>query len=257
MKVKVGDTVTLIDEQGKKFVVEITKDIKKIKGLGVIDTTKFANLNYGEKTEIGNKRCVILPASFKDHIDCLRRRAQIILPKDSAHIIMNCSIKPGDTVVEVGSGSGALTIALAKSVAPNGKVISYERRKDFADVALYNIKRAGLEKYVEFKLKDAKEGIEERNVNSIVIDVPDPWDLIENAWNSLKVGGYFCSYSPLISQVEKTVKTLLHEYPFTEVYTIETLQREIIVLERGTRPSFDMLGHTGYLTFARKILVKD
>lgn len=87
------------------------------------------------------------------------------------------------------------------------------------------------------------------------MDIPEPWELVDIAWDSLKIGGYFCSYSPLISQVEKTVKKL-REHPFVEVYVLETLQREMIVLEKGVRPSFNMLGHTGYLTFARKTLAK-
>jgi len=253
MRVELGDNVTIIDDKGKKFVINITKDVKKVKGLGIVNSEDFIGKRYGEVLEIGNKRCVILPVSFKDHIDCLRRKAQIILPKDSAQIIMNCSIKPGDKIVEIGSGSGALTIALAKSVLPNGKVISYEKRKDFIEIAQYNIKKAGLEKYVEFKLRDAKEGIDEKNMDTIIMDVPDPWELVDTAWNSLKIGGYFCSYSPLISQAEKTVRKL-REHPFVEVYVLETLQREMIVLEKGVRPSFNMLGHTGYLTFARKTL---
>jgi len=179
----------------------------------------------------------------------------VCLEEDSAQIIMNCSIKPGDKVVEIGSGSGALTIALAKTVAPNGKVVSYDKRKDFIEIAQYNIEKAGLEKHVEFKLRDAKNGIDEKNIDSIIMDISQPWELVDIAWGSLKIGGYFCSYSPLISQVEKTVKKL-RDHPFVEVYVLETLQREMIVLEKGVRPSFNMLGHTGYLTFARKALAK-
>ncbi|MCD6108107.1 MAG: tRNA (adenine-N1)-methyltransferase [Thermoplasmata archaeon] len=255
MKVKLGDNVTIIDDKGKKFVINITKGAKKVKGLGIINSEEFIGERYGDVLEIGNKKCVILPASSKDYIDCLKRKAQIILPKDSAQIIMNCSIKPGDKVVEIGSGSGALTIALAKTVAPNGKVVSYDKRKDFIEIAQYNIEKAGLEKHVEFKLRDAKNGIDEKNIDSIIMDISQPWELVDIAWGSLKIGGYFCSYSPLISQVEKTVKKL-RDHPFVEVYVLETLQREMIVLEKGVRPSFNMLGHTGYLTFARKTLAK-
>ena len=93
----------------------------------------------------------------------------------------------------------------------------------------------------------------EKQLDSIVIDIPNPWETVEHSWKALKVGGYFCSYSPLISQVEKTVNEL-HKHNFIEIKTIENIQREMVVSTHGTRPSFNMLGHTGYLTFARKIL---
>jgi len=85
-----------------------------------------------------------------------------------------------------------------------------------------------------------------------IIDIPNPWDAVNTAYNSLKIGGYLCCYSPLISQVEKTVKEI-KKHGFIEIKTFENIQREMIVSDHGTRPSFDMLGHTGYLTFARKI----
>ncbi|MCG2827175.1 MAG: tRNA (adenine-N1)-methyltransferase, partial [Thermoplasmatales archaeon] len=106
--------------------------------------------------------------------------------------------------------------------------------------------------YVEIKLGDVTESIDEKNADAVILDIPNPWDAVKNAYNALKVCGHFCSYSPTMNQVEKTVKTLKHD--FIEIKTFETLQREIVVGEGGVRPSFDMLGHTGYVTFARKIL---
>ncbi|MBA3044047.1 tRNA (adenine-N1)-methyltransferase, partial [archaeon] len=178
---------------------------------------------------------------------------QIILPKDSAIIMLYCDVKNGCRIVEAGVGSGALTIALANFVRPDGKIISYEKRNDFADFAKRNIENAGLGEYVEIKLGDVTESIDEKNADAVILDIPNPWDAVKNAYNALKVCGHFCSYSPTMNQVEKTVKTLKHD--FIEIKTFETLQREIVVGEGGVRPSFDMLGHTGYLTFARKAKV--
>lgn len=225
---------------------------RKIKGFGVIEPKKFIGIRYGTKIKINQKNVWVLKPSSFDRWASLRRKAQIILPKDSAHIIINCSIVPGSIVVEGGIGSGSLTCILSQIVGEKGKVISYERRKDFRKFAEENLRNVGLGKNVEIKEKDITEGIDEKEVDAVILDIPNPWDVVEHAYNALKIGGYFCSYSPLISQVEKTVKTL-RNYPFIEIKSIETLQREIIVLERGTRPSFDMLGHTGYLTFARKV----
>jgi tRNA (adenine57-N1/adenine58-N1)-methyltransferase len=183
----------------------------------------------------------------------LKRRAQIILPKDAAHIIINCSIESGKTVLEAGIGSGSLTMALATAVAPDGRVISYDKREDFIEHAMKNLKTSKLEKYVTTKIKDITKGIDEKNLDAIILDIPNPWDSVDYVWNALRPGGYFCTYSPLLSQVEKTVKKV-KENNFIEIKTFENIQREMIVTDYGTRPSFDMLGHTGYLTFARKIL---
>ena len=167
---------------------------------------------------------------------------------------MNCSIESGQKVMEAGIGSGSLTTALANTVGSNGKIISYDNREDFIKHALKNLKRANLEKFVETKLKDVTTGISEKNLDAIILDIPNPWDAVEHAYKALKPGGYLCTYSPLTSQVENTVKEI-KKHNFIEIKTIENIQRKMVVSDKGMRPSFDMLGHTGYLTFARKVLL--
>jgi len=247
-----NDIVVLLDEKGKKTLIRIEEGMKKIRGLGVFDPGKLKGKKLGEKTRIGNREFIIMKPSVVDKIETIERKAQIILPKDSAIIMLYCDVKNGCRIVEAGVGSGALTIALANFVRPDGKIISYEKRNDFADFAKRNIENAGLGEYVEIKLGDVTESIDEKNADAVILDIPNPWDAVKNAYNALKVCGHFCSYSPTMNQVEKTVKTLKHD--FIEIKTFETLQREIVVGEGGVRPSFDMLGHTGYVTFARKIL---
>ena len=247
-----NDIVVLLDEKGKKTLIRIEGGMKKIRGLGVFDPGKLKGKKLGEKTRIGNREFIIMEPDIVDKIETIERKAQIILPKDSAIIMLYCDVKNGCRIVEAGVGSGALTIALANFVRPDGKIISYEKRNDFADFAKRNIENAGLGEYVEIKLGDVTESIDEKNADAVILDIPNPWDAVKNAYNALKVCGHFCSYSPTMNQVEKTVKTLKHD--FIEIKTFETLQREIVVGEGGVRPSFDMLGHTGYVTFARKIL---
>ena len=253
--VKKGETVVLIDASYQKFFINTDGKTNKYKGVGVIDPGFLVGLEFGKKIEIGNKEFWILKPSVMDKLEGLKRKAQIILPKDSAHIILNCSIEPGQKVLEAGIGSGSLTIALVNAVAPDGMVISYDKRTDFIDHALKNLKTMGYDKYISTKNKDVTNDISEKNLDAIILDIPDPWNAVSHAWNSLKTGGYLCAYSPLISQVEKTVKEI-HKHCFIEVKTYENIQREMIVSEHGTRPSFNMLGHTGYLTFARKIIKK-
>jgi tRNA (adenine57-N1/adenine58-N1)-methyltransferase len=252
-KVKKNDTVVLIDISYRKFIIDTSGKTDKVKGVGVIDPSTLVGKNYGEQLEIGNKQFWILLPSLQDKLQGLKRRAQIILPKDSAHIIMNCSIESGNTVLEAGIGSGSLTIALANAVAPNGKVVSYDNREDFIEHAMKNLKTAKLDNRVTTKVKDVTKGIGEKELDAVILDIPNPWKAVSHAWKALKPGGYLCSYSPLISQVEKTVKEI-EKNSFIEVKTIENIQREMVVSDCGTRPSFNMLGHTGYLTFARKVL---
>lgn len=252
-KVVKGDSVVLIDSAYRKIIIDTKDKTNKFKGVGIMDPISLVGKYYGKQLKIENKMFWILKPSLQDKLQSLKRRAQIILPKDAAHIIINCSVESGNTVLEAGIGSGSLTMALATAVAPDGRVISYDKREDFIEHAMKNLKTAQLEKYVTTKIKDVTNGIDEKNLDAVILDIPNPWDSVDYVWNALSPGGYLCTYSPLLSQVEKTVKKV-RKNNFIEIKTFENIQREMIVTDYGTRPSFDMLGHTGYLTFARKIL---
>jgi tRNA (adenine57-N1/adenine58-N1)-methyltransferase len=250
--VEPGDIVVLVDETLRKIIVDTNGKTDRIGGIGVIDPKTLVGKEYGQKLQLGSKQFWLLVPSLLDKLQGLHRQAQIILPRDAAHILMNCSIEPGQTVLEAGIGSGSLTIALASAVAPNGKVISYDIREEFIDHAMKNLRQANLLQHVTTKIKDVTQGIDEKDLDAVILDIPNPWTVVQHAWDALKVGGYLCAYSPLISQVEQTVRTI-EQHPFIECKTFENIQREMIVSKHGTRPSFEMLGHTGYLTFARKV----
>ncbi|MCK5559978.1 MAG: tRNA (adenine-N1)-methyltransferase [Thermoplasmata archaeon] len=226
---------------------------EKIKGLGVFSSGKLIGMEYGTSIEIGRRKFLMLRPSILDKLDTLQRKAQIITAKDSAVISLHCDVKSGDTIIEGGLGSGALTLVLANLVRPDGKVITYETSPINMKVGLNNLKNAGLDKFVVVKHQDITRGITEENIDAVILDIPEPWHVVEHAYKILKAGGHFSSYSPTINQVETTINELRNNN-FTQPYTLETLQREIVVGTGGTRPSFEMLGHTGYLTFARKIL---
>jgi tRNA (adenine57-N1/adenine58-N1)-methyltransferase len=251
--VEKGDVVTLIDEKENIYLIDTKLPINKYKGVGVFNPEELINLEYGSIKQIGSKQFRILPISLPDALQGMKRKAQIIIAKDAGQIIINCSITPGKKILEAGIGSGSLTIVLASMIAPNGKVISYDLRQDFIDHAMKNINKIGLTHLVEAKIQDVTEGIDEKELDAVILDIPNPWLAVEHSWKALKPGGFFCSYSPLISQVEQTVDELSKQ-SFIKLKTIETLEREIIVKKYGSRPSFSMLGHTGYLTFARKII---
>jgi tRNA (adenine57-N1/adenine58-N1)-methyltransferase len=146
-----------------------------------------------------------------------------------------------------------MTIVLAHFVAPEGTVVSYEKREDFAQLVAKNIKRAGMEGVADVKVQDALDGIGEKDFDCVVVDIPNPWDILGQVHESLKPSGHLAVYVPTVNQMEKAVREL-RRLPFIDIRSIEILQRGMEVGERGSRPSFEMLGHTGYLTFARKLV---
>jgi len=186
-----------------------------------------------------------------DILPKLTRGPQIITLKDAALISAFTGISSGDLVVDAGSGSGFLAIYMGNLVKPDGRVISYERRADFASLAERNVKKAGLEKYVEIKNKDIFNGIDEKNVDVITLDLPEPWSAVKHSKLALEKGGFLVSYVPTIEQVRHFVlecgkNGLEHEK------TVECMIREMVLHERGTRPQIKGIMHTGYITFVRK-----
>jgi tRNA (adenine57-N1/adenine58-N1)-methyltransferase len=196
---------------------------------------------------------VALKPNLCDYIFKTNRRTQISYPKDISLIIMYSGIGPGSRVVEAGTGTGALTSAIAHYIQPTGRVYSYELRQEFQNNAKRNLGRVGLLDYVELKEGDITERIEEKDLDAVFLDMATPWLVVPHAYTALKGSGMLVSFSPTIDQVVKVVEVST-EYGFVGVETSETLIR-FMQVERGkTRPQTVMTGHTGYLTFARKAI---
>ena len=249
-----ADRFLLLDAAGKKHLVTAEGLTTKVPGLGVIKTDALL-ASIGRRLAIGSRSLLVLTPSVRDEIGNVRRQAQIIAPKDAPAIVWNCDVKAGDFVLEAGAGSGALTIILARAVGPTGRVVSFDIRQDFLDVARENVTAARLASRVEFKIGDVRKGISEREADAFILDVPDPWQCVGTAVDALRTCGHFASFTPNVEQVAQTV-VALRASTFVEVRTIEIIEREIEVRETGTHPSFAPLGHTGYLTFARKVVEK-
>ena len=267
----------IIDEREKKYLIK--KDVNKFgNDLGVIDLE-----NVEEGTAIvshNNHTFYLVEPTIYDIVKKMKRSVTTLLPKDIGMILTYCGIEDGETVVEAGTGSGALTIYLANAVGKNGKVITYEKRPEFAKIARKNLeivgavkknqKIIGLEENEEEnepetdddnnddglynviqKIGDITEGIEEKDVDVIVLDMPDPWNVVEHAKNSLnKAKGRIAIYVPYIEQAKKSVEAL-KEHGFLDIQTVECIVRDIEITNKGVRPSTRMIGHTGYITFAR------
>ncbi len=200
------------------------------------------------------ERFLAFRPTLSEYVLEMPRGAQVIYPKDLGMILLWADIFPGAVVVEAGTGSGALTMALVRAVGPSGKVISYEIREDFARRAQRNIEAfLGPTENLELRRADIYEGIPESGVDRILLDLPEPWHVVPHAAKSLRPGGIFLSYLPTIVQVQQLVETLHGSGAFALIETIEALVRPWSVSGRSVRPEHRMVAHTGFITTARKL----
>ena len=251
-KIEEGNYVLLYLNSRKTYLVKVETGKNFHTHKGFIKFDDLIGKEYGCTIEsnLGIEFVALRPL-LRDYIVKSVRRTQINYPKDIALIVMFSGIGPGSHVVEAGTGTGALTTALAHYVKPHGKVYSYEIREEFIKVAEKNLKRAGLSDFVELKKGDVTAKIEERNIDAVILDLATPWLVVPNAYEALKPCGTMVSFSPTIDQVIKTVEAL-KENGFIYIETVECLVRQMQVKRGKTRPHTLMTGHTGYITFARK-----
>lgn len=249
-----GADVFLYLDRRRTYLVRVEAEKSFHTHKGYIQLGDLIGKEYG--TRIASSmdiEFVALKPNLCDYIFKTNRRTQISYPKDISLIIMYSGIGPGSRVVEAGTGTGALTSAIAHYIQPTGRVYSYELRQEFQNNAKRNLERVGLLDYVELKEGDITERIEEKDLDAVFLDMATPWLVVPHAYTALKGSGMLVSFSPTIDQVVKVVEVLT-EYGFVGVETSETLIR-FMQVERGkTRPQTVMTGHTGYLTFARKAI---
>jgi len=236
----------LIKEDKKFFVKDITKDYHT--QYGFIKAKDLKKKSGKVKTNTG-KELSILEPGFIDVYKKIKRDAQIMLLKDIAVIIAETGINSKSSVVDAGAGSGALACFLAHHVK---QVTTYEIRKDHIKVVENNIKLLNL-KNVKIKNKDVYKKIDEKNVDLITLDLPEPWRAVESAKKALKTGGFLVSYLPTVLQVVNFVKNIRKNKDFSYVKTCELLEREWKIIEKIARPKNQMIAHTGFLTFVRKV----
>ncbi len=249
-----GDDVLLYLNRKRTFLVKVEKDKSFHTHKGFVQLDYLIGKTHGTRvmSNTGTEFVALKPL-LSDFVFKSQRKTQITYPKDVALIVMFSGIGPGSRVVEAGTGTGALTTALAHYVRPEGHIYSYEIRSEFIDVAVKNLKRAKLLDVVEFKNKDVTLGIDETEVDSVVLDLATPWLVVPHAFSALRGSGTLVSFSPTIDQVVKTVEAL-QENSFIDVQTVECILRGMQTERGKTRPETLMTGHTGYITFARKAL---
>ncbi len=249
-----GDHIILVLEPRRTYMVKVEagKTFHTHKGYVKLDELIGKPFGATLQSSLGAQFTALNP-TLTDYIMKSSRQTQITYPKDAALIVMFSGIGPGSRVVESGTGTGALTTALAHYVKPDGKIYTYELRQEFQKNAEKNLKRANLLDYVELKSGDVTAGIEERDVDAVVLDLAVPWLVVPHAYAALKSSGTLVSFSPTIDQVVKTAEAL-KENGFLLVETVECLMRAMQVERGKTRPQTLMTGHSGYITYARKAL---
>ncbi|HYU88613.1 MAG TPA: tRNA (adenine-N1)-methyltransferase [Candidatus Bathyarchaeia archaeon] len=224
---------------------------------GYLDLKDLVGLEYGVfvKTSLGQLLAVFKPRLL-ELVNSFSRPTQIMYPKDIGYAIYQLGLKDGDTVIEVGTGSGALTGALAQAVAPNGRVYTYENREEFLRSAKKNVEKTGLSSQVTFRNMDPSEGFLELNADAAVIDLGDPWKMVGPAWEALAGGGMLAGFTPTVNQLEKLAEAL-RKGGFLVFEAVELLMREFKTETGKVRPESRMIGHTAYVTIARKVIVKE
>jgi tRNA (adenine57-N1/adenine58-N1)-methyltransferase len=252
--IREGEDVLLYLDRKRTYLIRVEKGKSFHTHKGFLQLDDLVGKEYGTRivSSMGVEFMVLKP-TIVDYIFKVQRKTQISYPKDIALILMFSGVGPGSRVVEAGTGTGALTSALAFYVKPTGRVYSYEIRREFLEMALKNLKRVGVSEHVELKNKDITEGIDEEEVDAVILDMATPWLVVPHAYSALKGSGILVSFSPTIDQVVKTVEAL-EEKGFVDVETVESLMRGMQIERGKTRPQTLMTGHTGYITFARKAL---
>ena len=253
-KISEGDYVLIYLDARRTYMIKMQAGQTFHTHKGYLKLDELIGKEYGEpiKSSLGIYFTTLKPA-LTDYIMKSSRNTQIIYPKDAALIVMFSGIGPGSRVVESGTGTGSLTTALAHYVGPTGKVYTYELRSEFQKNAAKNLERSKLIDHVEMKSGDVTLGIEERDVDAVILDLAVPWLVVPHAYEALRPSGILVSFSPTIDQVVKTTEAL-RENGFVFIETIECMMRAMQVERGKTRPQTLMTGHTGYITHARKIL---
>ncbi len=256
-RIEDGAHVFIFLDHRRNWIRRVKKGEQFHSNKGIIEYDDIIGRPYGIKVEShSGKEFQIHKPSQNDIQISLGRNTQIIYPKDAATIINEAGIVNGSRVVESGTGSGSLTWILSRIVGDKGHVYTYEIREDMYNGAKRNLERYANMDRITMYNQDIMDGIKEEDIDAAVLDLATPWLVVNEVHRVLKTSHFIASYSPTIEQVMKTCKALSEEGKWGLIKTIEVLQREIMVREGKTRPTTWMVGHTGYMTFARSLAIE-
>lgn len=253
MKIQEGSYVLLFHTPRKKWLTKVAQGKKMHTHLGIIDVSATIGMEYGSVVRTTEGRVVFLiEPTLHDFIMKSERRTQIVYPKDLGFIAARTGLTNGSKVLEIGTGSGAAATFMAGIVKPDGHVYSFDVNPDFMEIAKRNLEKAGMSKYVTLHQHDPHQGVDIRDADVALVDLGDPWTVLDQVHDALKGSGAFVAICPTMNQIEKTAAEL-KRHGFADVDSVELMIRNIEAREGMTRPSMRMIGHTTYLVFARKV----
>jgi tRNA (adenine57-N1/adenine58-N1)-methyltransferase len=244
-----GERAMLVDSRGRRYLVNLRLDGQFHTHSGVVDHRTLIDRPEGSEVRSSSgARFVALRPTLAETVLKMPRGAQVIYPKDLAAMLMVADVGVGSRVLEAGVGSGALSMALLQSGA---RVVGYEVREDFARTARANVASfLGDEVHYCVEERDIYDGITESGMDSVMLDLPEPWRVLAHAEGALRPGGILVSYLPTINQVSQ-LRSRLDASRFAMAETLEVLHRTWHVTERSVRPDHRMVAHTGFITHAR------
>ena len=249
-----NDLALLVGRDRKSFLIRLEPGSQLHTHRGVLPHDDLIGTPWGAQlsTHLGYPFLFLQP-STDDLVRNLKRTTQIVYPKEAGYILMKMRIAPGCHVVEAGTGSGGLALVFAQTVSPTGRVYSYEVRPEMQQLARRNLEQLGLSEFVEFKLRDVSKGFDERDADALFLDLPTPWDCLEQAHAALASGGFFGCILPTTNQVSCLIGAL-EEAHFGLIEVEELLLRQYKAVPARLRPMDRMVAHTGYLIFARALI---
>jgi tRNA (adenine57-N1/adenine58-N1)-methyltransferase len=254
MKIKNNSYVLFFYNDSKKWLNKIDKKQSLHTHVGVIKHADAIGKEYGSRLRTNKDKYVyLLEPTIHDFVMKSQHGTQIVYPKDLGYIAARAGVQSGQIIVEIGTGSGALTTFLASIVKPRGHVYTFDVEPEFMEIAKKNITRAGMIKYVtmhQMDLKVAKK-MPLTDADMAVVDLGDPWTVVPQVRKMLKGSGAFVAICPTMNQLEKLTASLI-ENEFTDIECSEHILRTIEAREGKTRHSFYGIGHTTYVAFARK-----
>lgn len=252
--IREGDFVLLwFDEDDVSYLVEARPGKKAAIHRGrPLEVDSWIGAPYGTKIECAHGTGYLLKPSTEDLMFKNSRESGVIYPKDAGLILIRAGISAGKKVLEVGTGSGTLTGALARAVAPGGRVFTHDRRDDFLELARKNIRRFGLQDYVEFRRREPQEAFPEKDFDAVILDIPTPWEEVDVVKEAMKGSAALISLNPTFNQIERMAEAL-RRAGFIRVEACELLERPILAREGKTRPVQRMVSHTEFIVSAVKV----